>query len=59
MICKSLPPFSRLPFCSVDGFLYRAEAFSLMLFRLFIFTLGAFDFGVKSKKSLPKPMSMV
>ena len=49
-------PFCKLPFRFVDGFFCCAEAFSLMQSQLFIFIFVAFAFGVKSKKTLPRPM---
>ena len=41
---------------SFDGFFWRVEDFSLMLFHLFIFAFVAFASGVRSEDSLPKPM---
>ena len=57
MICKSFLPFSRLPFHFVHGFLCYAESFYLdvvpLAFCLFVWLC----FGIKSKKSSPRPMT--
>ena len=46
MICKYFPPFSRLPFHFLDGFVFYAEVFGLIQAHLFIFALIVFAFNV-------------
>ena len=57
MISKYFLQFVKLPLLLDDGFLCSAEGFELMWFYLFILTFVAIAFGIKSKKSLSRPMS--
>ena len=57
IICKYFLPFHRLPFLLFMVFFVVQKLFSLMWSHLFIFAFVAFAFGVRFKKSLPRPTS--
>ena len=57
MICRYFLPFSRLPFHFLMVYFVVQKLFDLMQSHWFIFAFVAFAFGVKYKKSLPRPMS--